>query len=122
MLDYKNKNIEQSFKNIYKYGYFKIIKKALDAQNKAKYELSLEAFTSIINFSYMRHFFAKIHKVEKSSVIRQSFHILRKNSERQARQKLSILLLSEKLSKIETYKSLRALNAFRRRSLKSKAL
>lgn len=91
---FKTKNVEASFRNIYRYGFYKIIKIASDTRNKIKEHMYLESFNNIVEAGKLRHFNSKFENVTKSSMVRRAFQYLKKNSDRLLKQKLALLLIA----------------------------
>lgn len=88
------KNIDTSFKNVYRYGFYKIIKISFDTRNKIKEQMYLKSFNSIIEAGKLRYLNSKFDNVTKSSMVRRAFQYLKKNSDRLAKQKLALLLIA----------------------------
>ncbi len=73
---------------------------------------------SIAESAKLRYLDKKLARVVQSSCLRNTFHLLRKKSERLAKQKLALLLLSTEVSKKIHENKVRVIQSFQRQRIK----
>jgi hypothetical protein len=73
---------------------------------------------SIAGSAKLRYLNKKLARVTQSSSLRNTFHLLKKKSERLAKQKLALLLLSTEVGKKMHENKVRVIQSFQRQRIK----